>query len=862
MAFCMAFCMRRKSRKCAILIKVRESKEMLMNQFGLSRVKGKTAFVIALCLMFGGLLWLAVASGATVYATGGLQSAPVVPVLTATPTDTDTDTPAPALTPSSTSSIVVPTYTATPVPPTATPACSTYSAALTTGATIVPGTTDTGNHCNSCGTDIILPFPVTLYGQTFNAAQVGSNGYLAFGTPDNSSNIPCYPSDRYLTYSILPFWAFQATDAPGKGIYTLVSGTAPDRTFYVEWRNCVTLYGSTCITDGDTSYEVIFPEGQNSFQVVYGTMGSATADKGVRGVVENNSLYTQASCNTGASAGDRLTYTPIGASCPTGTPTPSATSTSTDTPTPYPTPPSCAPGWRVTPRGGSGQVSSVYVTASGDAWAAGDDGILHWNGTQWVTVGPTGGYDHLQVVGPNDAWGISNDVSGTGIIGHWNGTSWSVSPYPPPQSWFNSFSNLAAWSPTDIWVVGYSQFAYRRYVILHWDGTSWHDEVGGPKARTISRDSPAGGGWDIINLDRVAAIGPGEMWSYGQESCYGYTGCHNGPVTSNFCLTDCHDGSIPTTDEIKGGALVTPSDRWVVAGTSIWHWNGSAWATQSHPDVGLLAAISASSTNDAWAAGSQGILHWNGSAWLLTPSTGGASKLASMRPNDAWAVRTTDLLHYPSFQLFSDVPPSNTYFTYIGEMACRQIISGYASGCETGNPCFRPSNPVSRGQVAKIVSNSAGFNDAQTTQIFEDVPVGSTFQVYVGRLSSRGFISGYPCGSPGDPCVPPANLPYFRPNNPVTRGQLAKIVANAAGLNDPPGAQVFEDVPVGSLFYDYIQRLTSHGYMSGYPCGSPGDPCVPPANRPYFRPNNGATRGQTAKIVTNTFFSGDQSPPR
>ena len=141
--------------------------------------------------------------------------------------------------------------------------------------------------------------------------------------------------------------------------------------------------------------------------------------------------------------------------------------------------------------------------------------------------------------------------------------------------------------------------------------------------------------------------------------------------------------------------------------------------------------------------------------------------------------------------------------------------------------------------------------------MFEDVPLGSAFQVYVGRLASRHFISGYPCGSPGDPCVPPANLPYFRPNNLVTRGQLAKIVSNAAGLSDPAGAQIYQDVAPGSLFYDFVQRLSLHHYISGYVCGSPGDPCIPPANRPYFRPDNGATRGQTSKIVVNTFFSGN-----
>jgi hypothetical protein len=66
--------------------------------------------------------------------------------------------------------------------------------------------------------------------------------------------------------------------------------------------------------------------------------------------------------------------------------------------------------------------------------------------------------------------------------------------------------------------------------------------------------------------------------------------------------------------------------------------------------------------------------------------------------------------------------------------------------------------------------------------------------------------------------------------------------------------QTFEDVPPGSVFYTYTERLASRGVMQGYPCGGTGEPCVPPDNRSYFRPFNNATRGQTAKIVANTFM--------
>ena len=44
------------------------------------------------------------------------------------------------------------------------------------------------------------------------------------------------------------------------------------------------------------------------------------------------------------------------------------------------------------------------------------------------------------------------------------------------------------------------------------------------------------------------------------------------------------------------------------------------------------------------------------------------------------------------------------------------------------------------------------------------------------------------------------------------------------------------------------------------PAAAPGEPCVAPGNRPYFRPGNNVTRGQTAKIVANTFFPGCSTP--
>jgi len=66
---------------------------------------------------------------------------------------------------------------------------------LTLGPGIfVPGDTDVGNHCDNCSTEIALPFPVTLYDQTFTIAAAGSNGHLTFGVPYDGSGITCWPS--------------------------------------------------------------------------------------------------------------------------------------------------------------------------------------------------------------------------------------------------------------------------------------------------------------------------------------------------------------------------------------------------------------------------------------------------------------------------------------------------------------------------------------------------------------------------------------------------------------------------------------------------------------------------------------------
>jgi hypothetical protein len=211
----------------------------------------------------------------------------------------------------------------------------------------------------------------------------------------------------------------------------------------------------------------------------------------------------------------------------------------------------------------------------------------------------------------------------------------------------------------------------------------------------------------------------------------------------------------------------------------------------------------------------------------------------------------------PCTLTFSDVPPNHTFYNEIRCLACRGIISGYSDGT------FRPGNDVTRGQIAKMVSNAAGFQEPVSGQSFEDVPVGSPFYLFIERLYTRGHMGGYLCGlRTTEPCIPPLNRPYFRPNESATRGQISKIVSNAAGFVEPVTGQFYADVTTDNPFYNEIMRLTLRGVMSGYPCGTvPHEPCDS-ENRPYFRWGNNVTRGQASKIVANTFFPNCVTPQR
>lgn len=97
---------------------------------------------------------------------------------------------------------------------------------------------------------------------------------------------------------------------------------------------------------------------------------------------------------------------------------------------------------------------------------------------------------------------------------------------------------------------------------------------------------------------------------------------------------------------------------------------------------------------------------------------------------------------------------------------------------------------------------------------------GDWFNNAISTLSNAGIVTGYNDGT-------------FRPNQPITRGEMAKIIANFANLNK--GTKSFTDLS-GHWSKTYVELAAGNGWIAGYPDGS-------------FRPDQKITRAETVTMI-------------
>lgn len=202
---------------------------------------------------------------------------------------------------------------------------------------------------------------------------------------------------------------------------------------------------------------------------------------------------------------------------------------------------------------------------------------------------------------------------------------------------------------------------------------------------------------------------------------------------------------------------------------------------------------------------------------VATLSAFGPNRLlaATTKSNFPWAAPSK-----PSPISFRDTAGS-VFSAEINWLAHTGVTTGWQ---EAGGRNYRPTESVNRDVMAAFLYRLAGSPDytAPKTSPFKDVPVSHVFYKEISWLATTGVSKGWDDGT-------------FRPNDAISREQMAAFMYRLAGSPAATGQHSFKDVTV-SPFKAEIAWTSSQGISRGWNDGT-------------FRPTQQVTREQMAAFM-------------
>ena len=158
------------------------------------------------------------------------------------------------------------------------------------------------------------------------------------------------------------------------------------------------------------------------------------------------------------------------------------------------------------------------------------------------------------------------------------------------------------------------------------------------------------------------------------------------------------------------------------------------------------------------------------------------------------------------------------------------IIAGYPDGT------FRPEEPVSRAEFTVMLAHALKLDGTGATLSFTDwAEIGAWAEEAIARAVQAGIVNGYEDGR-------------FRPNAPITRAEMALMIARALRL--PTGATpqtgFSDDDRIPSWAKSAVEGLRRLGIVSGRGDGK-------------YAPNDTATRAETVVTLLRMPESADRN---
>ncbi len=188
---------------------------------------------------------------------------------------------------------------------------------------------------------------------------------------------------------------------------------------------------------------------------------------------------------------------------------------------------------------------------------------------------------------------------------------------------------------------------------------------------------------------------------------------------------------------------------------------------------------------------------------------------------NAW-VDPTDSTLWPEFTNVYGKESSSSDTVKVGPQLNRDDHVAYIMGYPDGT--VQPEGEITRAEACtiffRLLTDSSRDYYFSKTNDYTDVNAGDWFNNAISTLSNAGIVTGYNDGT-------------FRPNQPITRGEMAKIIANFANLSK--GGKTFSDLS-GHWSKTYVELAAGNGWIAGYPDGS-------------FRPDQKITRAETVTMI-------------
>jgi len=170
---------------------------------------------------------------------------------------------------------------------------------------------------------------------------------------------------------------------------------------------------------------------------------------------------------------------------------------------------------------------------------------------------------------------------------------------------------------------------------------------------------------------------------------------------------------------------------------------------------------------------------------------------------------------------FADVAATDGLCQAVESVAARGLISGYPDGT------FRGQEPLTRAQLAKVAALAAGQKPlpGEASPFSDTEGHWAARDGYVQAVAAAGIMQGDPGGK-------------FRPDDPVTRAELIKVIVALAGISpEMPAA--------GEWYTPWVEAAYKYRLI-----GSPLFANVYAASEP-MEPNRPATRVEAAAVLAN-----------